>query len=78
MKDPLARNFLTSPDIRIPVVGIVPVDLELVVVPVRVRDIAVRIARTALLPFSFLPSPNIFFKIFCVPLGVLQALYRKR
>jgi hypothetical protein len=46
---PLVRNFLTGTQVVVPIGHIVPVHPELVVVPVRVRDVAVRIARATLL-----------------------------
>ncbi len=49
---PLVRNFLTGTQVVVPIGHIVPVHPELAVVPVRVRDVAVRIARATHL-FAF-------------------------
>jgi hypothetical protein len=69
---PLVRNFLTGTQVRIPIVRVVPVHLELAVVPIRVRDIAVRIARTVFL-FAFVHlTDNPHWDFLCCP-GVKQA-----
>ena len=59
-KLPARRAFIktSGTEVRIAVVSVVPVDVELVVVPVRVRDVAVAIARTSiasLLPYHRKP-----------------------
>ncbi len=45
--EPFWRNFLASPQVRIHIGRIVPVDVELVVVPTRVRHAAIGITRTS-------------------------------
>ncbi|MEK7193346.1 MAG: hypothetical protein AAB652_00990 [Patescibacteria group bacterium] len=52
MHDPLWRNFCTDADIVVPIVGIVPVDVQVVVVPVHVRHVVIRIPRTCVLSDS--------------------------
>ena len=44
------RDFGTGTDFVIVIVGVVPVDLELVVVPVAVRHVAIRVTRARYLP----------------------------
>lgn len=43
----LMRDFCTGPDVVVPVVRVVPVDIELAVVsvPIHVRHVTVRVAR---------------------------------
>ena len=67
------RNFLTGTEIDVAIVKIVPiVHSELAVVPIRVRDIASRIARTVIL-FAFVHiTDNPHRDFLCCP-GVKQA-----
>lgn len=43
-------KLLTRTQVVIGVVGMIPIDVQLVVVPVHVRNVAISIARTRLLP----------------------------
>ena len=67
------RNFLTGTQVRVAIVAIVPVDLELAVVPVRVRHIAVGVAGTPMYYLSPSDSPIALCKALCVQLVVLRA-----
>ena len=57
---PFMRNFLAGTNVVVPIVHVVPVYPELVIVPVRVRDVAVRVARTIFLFgfFQFTDNPH--------------------
>ncbi len=69
------RNYLASTEVRIVIADVVPIDVEAVVtVPVRVRHMAIQVA------YCFISSisPEIFYKISCVPptqIGILMRLY---
>ena len=57
---PLVRNFLAGTQVVVPIVRVVPVYPELAVVPVRVRHVTVRVARTIFLFdfFHFTDNPH--------------------
>jgi len=56
------RDFCTGPKVVVPVVRVVPVDVDLAVVgvPVHVRHVAVRVARTRVLLVSVQFTNNLF------------------
>jgi hypothetical protein len=53
------RNFLTSTQVLVLIVGIVPVHLELIVVPVGVWHVAIGIARAVILSYFFHITRNL-------------------